>query len=482
MSTQPQGAAAPRAQQTVAERLASFAVSLSNAEIPEKVRKKAKLHMLDALGCGIAARAADEQGPARAVALRRAAPGSCATIGASQRVDALTASFVNGALVQAMDYDDTHTDSVCHISSVIVPTALAAAMEAGAGGSETLAGMIAGIEVTARIGLVAAPALMRRGMHPTSICGVFGASACAAAIAGLSASEAASALGISASSSAGVLACLAEGVAVKPLHAANAARAGILSVELAGAGALGPRAVLEGHNGTLFAFVGEQDGEQKLCAQADDLGERWETTGLAVKAYPVCHYIQGCLEAAAEMSAAPEEIESIEAHIDRTGIGIVIEPLGERAQPSSSYEARFSLPYCLATTIVQGGLELASIQSAAGDPDVVRLARAFSYGSLADDGKRSPFAGEVLTRLRSGEMRTCRVDHPLGTGEHPMSKEEVLEKYRSNASLGLADDAVAELERIVLDLERQPSLMRLAELLSTVAPARALGTGDGARG
>lgn len=463
--------------QTVAERLASFAVSLSFDEIPVEVCEKAKLHMLDALGCGIAARVADEQGPATRVALRRAARGSCAAIGAGRQVDALTASFVNGALVQAMDFDDTHTRSICHVSAVIVPTALAAAMEEGAGGSETLAAMVAGIEATARIGLVVAPAVMRRGMHPTSVCGVFGASACAAAVAGLSASEATAALGIAASSSAGVMACLAEGVAVKPLHAANAARAGILSVELARAGALGPRAVLEGHNGTLFAFVGEEGSEQELRAQTADLGERWETAGIAVKAHPVCHFIQGCLEAAAEISTASEEIESIEAHIDRAGIGIVIEPLGERARPSSSYEARFSLPYCIATTIVRGGLEVASIESAAGDPEVARLAEAFSYGPLPADGKRSPFAGEVLARLRSGEVRTCRVDHPLGTGERPMSEADVLEKYRSNASLGLADGAVAELEQIVLELEQQRSLTRLAKLVSTVAPAPAVSSG-----
>jgi 2-methylcitrate dehydratase PrpD len=466
------GTEAPTAGRTVSERFASFAVSLSAEKIPAQVREKAKLHLLDAVGCGIAARAAGEQEAAASVALHRAAAGSSVAIGVPQQVDALSASFVNGALIQAMDYDDTHTGSICHVSAVMVPVTLAVAMEAGASGAKALTGLVAGVEVTARLGAVATPAVMRRGMHPTSVFGVFGASACAAAIGELSASEATSALGIVASSSAGVMACLAEGIAVKPLHAAGAARAGALSAELARAGALGPRAVLEGHNGTLFAFDGDRDAEKALRAQVADLGERWETSRLAIKAHPVCHFIHGCLEAATAIDAPVEEIESIEARIDRSGIGIVIEPLGERATPASSYQARFSLPYCVATAIARGGLDLVSIDGAAGDPDVARLAASFGYSPLDDDGSRSQFAGEVLVHLRGGEVRSRRVDHPLGTEGQPMSREDVLEKYRANAALGLSDGAVAEAERIVLDLERQSSLARLGELL---AGARANG-------
>jgi 2-methylcitrate dehydratase PrpD len=449
----------------VAAVLAAFASRMSADEIPEAVGHEAKLHILDALGCALAARASGEQAAALSVARRRAGRGACTVVGGDRRIDALWAAFANGVLVQAMDYDDTHADAVCHVSSVIVPTVLATAEEYSGNGADALAAFVLGAEITSRLGAASTGDFISRGLHPTSVCGVFGATAVAASATGLDSAQIAHAFGIAGSHSAGILACLAEGVPVKPLHAGAAARNGILCAELAAEGAPGPRGVLEGPAGLFPAFTGDSH-EAALREQCEDLGERWMTADIAVKAMPVCHYQQGCLEAARGISIGAAEIESVELGIDAAGIAIVLDPLVEKVRPQSTYQARFSLPYCAAVTLVHGQIDLADLTASVGEPEVERLAESVTNFAL-EPGARSDFAGEVIVRLKNGETRRQLVEHPLGTPGRPMSEADVLSKYRENAALGLGDGEVAELERSVLDLESLTTLEPITGLLAS---------------
>ena len=449
---------------SVSTLLAEFAVGLSPAEIPDEVGHEAKLHILDALGCAVAARASGEQAPALGIAALRASGGECTVVGSERGVDPLWAAFANGALVQAMDHDDTHAEAVCHVSSVIVPTVLAAGQDFGGSGAAALARFVLGAEVTARIGAASSGQFISRGLHPTPICGVFGATAVAATALGLDAAGIAHAFGMAGSHSSGILVCLAEGVPVKPLHAGGAARNGLLCAELAAAGAPGPRGVLEGPAGLFEAFTGESHEEQ-LRAQCASLGERWMTAEIAVKAMPVCHYQQGALEAAKEIGAAAGEIESVRIGIEAAGIAVVLEPLAEKIAPRSPYQARFSLPYCTAVTLVRGGIDLADLTASVGDPEIERIAASVTNFAL-EPGDRSDFAGEVVVSLQGGETRRALVEHPLGTPGRPMGEDDVRAKYRQNAGLGYDADGVAELERLVDGLDELPTLEPLARLLA----------------
>ena len=454
---------AATSKESVSTRFAEFAAGFGGVEIPAAVRHEAKLHILDALGCAVAACGSGEQAPAAGVLERRSRSGACSVIGRGNRVDPLWAAFGNAVLVQAMDYDDTHAEAVCHVSSVVTPTMLAVTEEHGGSGADALGRYVLGAEVTARIGAASEADFISRGIHPTSVCGVFGAAALAGSAMGLAAEQIADALGIAGSHAAGILVCLSEGVEAKPLHAGGAARNGIFSAELAAAGGRGPRNVFEGPAGLFQAFTGDDHLEQ-LELRLADLGERWMTAEIAVKAMPVCHYQQGALEAARGIGVAASDIESVELGIDPAGIPIVLEPLAEKVAPVSTYQARFSLPYCTAVTLVEGQIDIGNLTGAVGDPEVERLAASVSGFALAP-GDRGDFAGEVILRLKSGATKTARVDHPMGTPVRPMGDADVLAKYRENAELGFGDERGEQLERLVLGLEDLDTLEPITTLL-----------------
>ena len=135
-----------------ARRFAEFALALRLDDIPVNVIEAAKLHLLDVLGCGLAAVEFRTADAGRALALADGGTAEASLLCSETRVPAASAAFANGMSCHALDYDDTHAGSVCHVSTVVAPAALAAGEAAGAGGAAVLAALIAGSEIVTRVG------------------------------------------------------------------------------------------------------------------------------------------------------------------------------------------------------------------------------------------------------------------------------------------------------------------------------------------
>jgi 2-methylcitrate dehydratase PrpD len=433
---------------TVAQSIAAFAGRLTFDDIPPEVTERTLLHVLDVLGCGLAARRAGVAGQASDWAAAEGG-GSSALLGVEGFASPAEAALANGMLCHGLDFDDTHPAGMLHVSTVVVPAALAVAQSRRASGRDLLTAIVAGSETAARIGIVGAGTFHERGLHPTAVCGVFGAAVAAAKLRDLDPSQTTHALGIAGSTAAGLFEYLADGTATKPFHAGWAAHAGVVAASLAALGATGPASVLEGRFG-LFRALLDIDAGEALRAQVADLGERWETLAIAIKPYPACHFTHAAMDGARRLGVRAEDVESIELEVPESAVGIVLEPAARKVRPATSYEAKFSLQYCVAAMLSDGSVDLATYdEPRLGDPAVLDLAARVGYSVVAPDG-RGPFFTVVKARLRSGETVVADVPHPAGTPEAPLSAELILDKYKGNAGPGLerfADEvfALAEL-------------------------------------
>ena len=361
-------------------------------------------------------------------------------------------------LCHGLDFDDTHSDSVSHISTVISPAALAAAEQAGVGGADTLAAIVAGNEVVCRIGMAAPGAFHARGFHPTAICGVFGGVAAVGRIAGADAATTTSALGIAGSFAGGLFAYLADGTPTKPMHPAWAAHGAHLASRLAAHGAAGPQTVLEGKFGLYHAFLAAEDGEIDIAAQLADLGSRWETPRIAYKPFPVCHFMHGSLGATAEAAGgrtfSPDEIEDVLVSVPEAGVSLVLEPADQKRTPRSEYEGKFSLQYSVASMLVRGHVAVSDFtDEAIADPPVLAVAAKVRYETREYPTYPQAFPGGVVVRLSDGTSFEADYAYQKGGPENPLSAAEVREKFRGNAALALPDRAVEALEDAVLGLE-----------------------------
>jgi 2-methylcitrate dehydratase PrpD len=204
---------------TAADRLAEFALGLTPADIPEEVRAAAKLHVLDALGCGLAGAATQTATEARAVAALEGGAAKATVIGLRLPLPAAAAAMANGMLFHGLDYDDTLAATGTHLSAVAAPTVLAMGERVRSGGGEVLTAFVGAAESVAAIGLAAPFAMHRRGFHATSVYGVFGAALASARLLGLDHDRAVAALGIAGSFASGIFEYLADGSPTKPIHA-----------------------------------------------------------------------------------------------------------------------------------------------------------------------------------------------------------------------------------------------------------------------
>ena len=106
---------------TAAQRIAAWATRLEADDVPEAVRADAKLHVLDVIGCGLAAHATGVAHEGRATMGELGGQAEATVIGTQTRLPAANAAFANAMLCHGLDYDDTHSDSVSHVSTVVAP-------------------------------------------------------------------------------------------------------------------------------------------------------------------------------------------------------------------------------------------------------------------------------------------------------------------------------------------------------------------------
>jgi 2-methylcitrate dehydratase PrpD len=463
---------------SASHRLSAFIAALKYDDLPHVVVEAAEQHALDVLGCGLAALALDGAPWVAAGAREVASSGPATAIGFPEGLPAGEAAMVNGTLCHALDFDDTHT-SLVHVSAAVVPAALAAAEIHGASGRELVCALVAGNETSSRLGAAGVGLFHARGFHPTGVCGAFGAAAAASRLRGLDAEQTANALGLAASMSSGLMEFLADGSKTKPLHPGWAAQAGLTAARLAAYGATGPATAIEGRRGFFGAYL---HGERvDVAGQLDDLGERWETPRIGFKPYPACHANHAALDALTALVTAEGleagDVESIVVQTNRTGSELVLEPLEDKVRPRTPYDAKFSLPYCLAELLVHGHVGVESFTEAAiADSAVLDVAARVRGEVAAFPPGSGALPARLVVRTRDGRTLVAEQLQLRGGAELPMSADEVVAKWRANASLTLPEGDVMALEGALLALDALPDAGALG-VLASAAPMHQLTAG-----
>jgi 2-methylcitrate dehydratase PrpD len=361
--------------------------------------------------------------------------------------------------------DDVTTESSLHPGVAVIPAALAVAEERESSSIAFIEAVIAGYEVTMRVGNALNPAsAYRRGFHPTGVAGVFGAAMAAGRLLGLDAPSLTRALGIAGTLASGSLEYLSDGSFTKRLNAGWAAHAGIVAAGLARAGFTGPASVFEGRLGVLHSYTDEPIPERLLA----DLGRPRQIMRVSIKPYACCRYNHGLIDCVLalkrEHGIRPDDVEAMRLGVLSGGAVLVADPIEQKRAPTNVVDAQFSAPFAAAVALVRGGAGLAEYsRENVEDPSIRSLmARTDCYRdpSLDEDyPTRWPAAAEI--RLKDGRTVATRIEYATGEPENPVPRDGLVAKFVSLAGNLLPPDRAAALAQRILRLEEEPGLGRI---------------------
>jgi 2-methylcitrate dehydratase PrpD len=440
------------------EQLAHWASTLTFEDLPDDVVESTKVRILDVIGLAIAGLGTAYGQSVRKAAVALRSSGEGRIFGTGERVGTSTAAFANGALAQALEFDDTHNESIVHMSSPSVAVALALAETLKLSGKQIITAIALSNEIACRVGCVAPGQFHRRGFHPTGLFAPFGTTYLAGKLLGLSEEQLVNAAGIVGSFAAGILQCWVDGTDSKYLHSGWAAQSGIVAAFLGRAGTTGPRAVFEGRFGFMASHLPDGSAPRDFARITDGLGVTWESRRSSFKPFPAAHvihpYIDALLRLRRQHAIDPASVREIACPVASYIVPIVCEPIDEKRRPNSDSHGRVSLQYTLAEAMYAGRLGKDAYQSRSlQNPEILRLADSVVYN--VDPAFPGPerFKGQVKVTLHNGAVYEAIEEHNRGSAENPMSTADLVAKFEENTDGVLAPAQARELVAAIFGSE-----------------------------
>jgi 2-methylcitrate dehydratase PrpD len=296
-----------------------------------------------------------------------------ATVFGAGRSAAANAALANGVASHILELDDVHKGSTLHAAAPVIPAAFAVAEREHRTGQAFLLAVALGYDAAFRIGEAVNPSHYRY-WHPTGTVATFGAAVAAGSLLDLDESAMLDALGSAGTQSAGFWEFNADGAMSKHLHPGKAAFNGVLAADLAREGFTGASRILEGDRGFFRATSTGGDASRVT----DGLGKAWKVSENCYKLHACCGHTHTAVDVALDHRAGAawqgaDALASVEIRTYAPGYEIVREP-----NPGTPYQAKFSLPYCVAVALAEGRVGLEQFRP-----------ERFSGNGVVDPGLRS---------------------------------------------------------------------------------------------
>lgn len=433
------------------KRWSRFARALRFEDLPPVVVERARLVMLDSLGAIIAGRAEPEVG--------KAAKALAKTARARRTGSPLVTAFLDGTAGTMLEIDEGNQYARGHPGIHVVPALLASARLRRVSGPDAITALALGYEIGARIGMASK---LRVTMHPHGVWGVVGAAVAVARLNRASAADFTSVINLS--SSFGLTTSrrtMLEGATVRNTYAGASNMLGLMAWDLVKAGFTGEADGL----GSVYGGIAADDWQPDEMVR--ELGERWEIARNYFKRHAACRYNHGALDALTRIVAeaggriAPDDIASIAVDTYVWAAQL------DHPAPQNMLAAKFSMPFSLATFIVNGAASLDAFRDdARNDPATRALARRITINE--DPGLTARLPGQRPARVRvtftDGRVLLAEALTNKGDTEDPYTAAEVEEKFMDIATPHLGQARASALARAALTLDQATTLSDLLEL------------------
>lgn len=401
--------------------LAEFVSTTPHSSMPASVVDHAALVVADTVGAivgGSTASACREL----AETWRDTYPGDASVLGTAASAAPGQAALINGTSGTRLELDEGHKYAVGHPAIHVFPAVLAEAEASGIDdGKRLLTAVIVGYEAATRVARACNPIDERYHMH--GIWGTVGAAAGVARFRGYDAATTLTAMRIAANRAQHTrFEAATEGATVRNSYAGTSNLEGLLAADQAEAGITALDRGIERHLELLSSAFDSTE-------LADELGDRWEITRGYFKLHAACRYTHPVLDALDELldddPLSPADVASVRVETYPTAARL------DSAEPTNALQAKFSIPFAVATRIISGHSEKPAFEEEALTDAAFELAERVSVEVADDIAARVPDArgARVTVTSNGGIERTVEIEVPRGDPEWPITEPELEAKY-----------------------------------------------------
>jgi 2-methylcitrate dehydratase len=419
---------------SISGELAAWASSLRFEALSAEAVHHTKRFLLDALGCALGGYRQPEVAVALDVLDEVAAPGPATVIGSGRRTDVVSASLANALMVRAMDYNDLYWKQDPSHPSDLIAAALAGAERARGGRRELAVGIALGYELECRMCDAAFPGIRERGWHHATFTALV-SPIVTGRMFRLAPDKIRHAIGISGAShftagevTSGKLSMMKGGA--DPL----AIKAGVFAALLAEKGYTGPEHIIEGKEG-LTRCLGPR---WNLDALTDGLGKSWRIAQCSMKYYPTEALTQTPISAVLDLVVAhdltPEGVASVRVGTLTRAAEILADP--SKYHPQTKETADHSLPYCIATALVNRRVTPAQFtETSIHDPRVQAQLSKITVVADPEIEKAFPAVQRAVVEVKMVDGRTFSrtLDFAKGHPRNPLSDREATSRAKLRA-------------------------------------------------
>jgi 2-methylcitrate dehydratase PrpD len=446
--------------------LAQHVCRTGYVDLPVSAVESARRDILDTFGCMLGGSGSPGIDELFAVIARWGGREESRVLLRGARLPAPQAALLNASMGHALDFDDTlDTGGSIHPGVSVLGAVLAVCDSlGGVSGRDLLLAVALGLDISCRIALAST---LDRGWHRTAAIGVFGATAAAGKLIGLTPEQMLASFGIAYSHAAGNRQCILDGALTKRMQAGQAASAGVFSAVLAQTGFTGARNIFNGRFGFFELY---QPNGYDASVLLRDLGTAFRGEALSYKPYPCGRPLHAAIDAALAARTQleidrPEDIDSVTIEADPSGHAEQFGRGPAKRRPTQVVEAQFAQPFLVATALVHGKVGIAEV---AGLGDAAVLSLADRIAGVARDHRPRGSLGITVQRT-GGRSVTVEAGDPIGSPEKPLANAQLAAKFRDCARNAVQPVSDASVHRLLAAIERLETLPDARELMTAFA-------------
>lgn len=445
------------------ERLSQFCSSLRYNDLPAVCKERAKVLIADSVANMISGLILPIGSVLQSYAFEIGGNPECRFVG-GRRIPSPLAVFAHSSMASATQWDDTHNRSVTHISSAVVPAALAVCEREGLGGKKLIESVVIGAEVMARVGMTLGPReLYAKGFHPSSLCGPFGAAAASGKAFGFTQNQFFQAFGLAAVQASGLLCGSEKGPTSWYIQYGKGAECGVLASRLVRLGASAPQNMFTDFRGFFKVF----SDNPKLSWLTKNLGKAFAVEEISQKRYPCFQFGQSVLEAFFQLrrkhSFSSTDIARIVVHIPSAAPKEIF--LGAKFDfpPKTVLSAQTDLRFLLGFAATFSEVTLDRLIRDRENPSVKAVAGRVSVKGEAELNKHFPatWPGRIEIYLKGRRSLSHSVSYPKGDWRNPMTWEELHEKFTEIVERKSGRDGSKRIWSQLIHLDELPTLENL---------------------